>query len=68
MKKSVIISIIIILLLVSSFYFVTKTITKYTGYAITGNTIKQELPEKRCGFEKQETENNQSDNQNNKCS
>jgi hypothetical protein len=41
-KTKVFLSIAILLVLVATFYLVASAITKFTGYSITGNTIKSE--------------------------
>lgn len=48
MKKSVLISIIILLLLVGIFLIASNAITKYTGFAVTGNVIKEKISQEEC--------------------
>jgi len=38
-KRKVLLTILALIVLVFVFYFVTKSITKYTGYSVTGKII-----------------------------
>jgi len=38
-KKRVVISIVVLLVLVAAFYFITSTITRLTGFTITGKAV-----------------------------
>jgi thiol-disulfide isomerase/thioredoxin len=39
-KGKVIATFLVLIFIVAAFYFATKAITQYTGYAITGNAVK----------------------------
>lgn len=38
-KRKVLLAVLVLIVLVSAFYFITKAITKYTGYSVTGKVI-----------------------------